>query len=317
MSFGARLPRLLIIVSALQGLAGTLAPVLAQNYPTWGWDSPRRYYRPAPPPPRYDNGYDDEDRYDEPRYRRRFYEDRGGDEDRYYEPRASRQGRPDRYYEQDQGGDYVEEDNKAVGVDGGPRPGIAPQAPAQIAFSANYPPGSIVIDTSARKLYFVTSTSRAFAYPIGVGRDGFSWTGSEKISRITDWPDWYPPAEMRARRPELPSRMLGGLNNPLGAKALYLGNTLYRIHGTNDPKSIGKAESSGCFRMLNANVLHLASLVEIGTPVTVVRTLGSGVAAAEPRQKRRFTVDEQSQPSRRRPAREDIDNGWNDEPWYR
>ena len=120
----------------------------------------------------------------------------------------------------------------------------------------------------------MTRPTAAFAYPIGVGREGFSWTGSEKVSNITDWPDWYPPAEMRKRKPELPERMLGGLNNPLGAKAIYLGNTLYRIHGTNDPKSIGRAESSGCFRMLNAHVLHLASLVQVGTPVTVVRSLG-------------------------------------------
>ena len=106
----------------------------------------------------------------------------------------------------------------------------------------------------------------------------------KSFATSTDWPDWYPPAEMRKRKPELPERMLGGLNNPLGAKAIYLGNTLYRIHGTNDPKSIGRAESSGCFRMLNAHVLHLASLVQVGTPVTVVRSLGNNpvVASKQP-----------------------------------
>jgi len=113
-----------------------------------------------------------------------------------------------------------------------------------------------------------------------VGRQGFAWTGKEKVARITDWPDWYPPAEMRQRRPELPQRMLGGVHNPLGAKAIYLGNTLYRIHGTNDPKSIGKAESSGCFRMMNENVLHLASLVKVGTEVTIVRSLKGSVVAS-------------------------------------
>ena len=140
-----------------------------------------------------------------------------------------------------------------------------------------------MIDTGARKLYFVTGPTTAFAYPIGVGRDGFSWTGTEKVSRIQDWPDWYPPADMRQRKPELPEKMLGGIRNPLGVKAIYLGNTLYRIHGTNDPKSIGKAESSGCFRMLNQNVLHLAALVQVGAQVTVVNSLrGGGVVAARP-----------------------------------
>ena len=142
-------------------------------------------------------------------------------------------------------------------------------------------PGSIVIDTSRRKLYYVTGMTSAYAYPIGVGREGFSWTGAEKASRVADWPDWYPPAEMRKRKPELPEKMLGGVNNPLGAKAIYLGNTLYRIHGTNDPKSIGKAESSGCFRMLNQHVLHLASLVQVGASVTVVQSLSPNQVASK------------------------------------
>jgi lipoprotein-anchoring transpeptidase ErfK/SrfK len=154
-------------------------------------------------------------------------------------------------------------------------------APPKVVFNAPYAPGSIVIDTSARKLYYVLNTHTAYAYSIGVGRQGFAWTGREKVSRIADWPDWYPPAEMRQRQPGLPVRMLGGIGNPLGAKAIYLGNTLYRIHGTNEPKSIGKAMSSGCFRMMNANVLHLASLVHVGTEVTIVRSLSGRVAAAE------------------------------------
>jgi lipoprotein-anchoring transpeptidase ErfK/SrfK len=96
-------------------------------------------------------------------------------------------------------------------------------------------------------------------------------TNTEKISRIVDWPEWVPPAEMLKRQPELPLKMTGGLNNPLGVKALYLGDSLYRIHGTNDAKSIGRAASSGCFRMLNEHVMHLSSLVQIGTPVKVVK----------------------------------------------
>jgi lipoprotein-anchoring transpeptidase ErfK/SrfK len=156
---------------------------------------------------------------------------------------------------------------------GGSRPDIAAVAPPIVEFSYEFPENSIVIDTGGRMLYFVLSNNRAFAYSISVGREGFSWTGTETISRKQDWPDWYPPAEMRERDRHLPEKMSGGLKNPLGAMALYLGNTLYRIHGTNDAKSIGRAASSGCFRMLNSAVLHLASITEIGTTVSVVSSL--------------------------------------------
>jgi len=156
---------------------------------------------------------------------------------------------------------------------GGARPAVAPQAPGIVAFPYDYAAASIVIDTSARRLYYVLPEGRAYQYPISVGREGFNWFGTEAISRKHEWPDWYPPAEMRERDPRLPEKMTGGIRNPLGATALYLGNTLYRIHGTNDVKSIGQAQSSGCFRMMNASVVHLASLVEIGTSVTVVAHL--------------------------------------------
>jgi lipoprotein-anchoring transpeptidase ErfK/SrfK len=157
--------------------------------------------------------------------------------------------------------------------DGGARPEIAPQAPSVVTFLHDYPLNSIVIDTGSRKLYYVLADSRAYEYGISVGREGFNWTGTETVSRKQAWPDWHPPAEMRERDPALPEKMTGGLKNPLGAMALYLGNTLYRIHGTNDAKSIGRAASSGCFRMLNAHVLHLASVAEIGTAVNVVASL--------------------------------------------
>jgi lipoprotein-anchoring transpeptidase ErfK/SrfK len=157
--------------------------------------------------------------------------------------------------------------------DGGPRPEIAPVAPATVAFEHDFPANSIVIDTGTRALYYVLPDKRAYRYAISVGREGFNWTGTEKISRKQAWPDWYPPAEMRERDAKLPEKMTGGLKNPLGAMALYLGDTLYRIHGTNDVKSIGQAQSSGCFRMLNAAVLHLAAQAEIGTAVTVVASL--------------------------------------------
>jgi lipoprotein-anchoring transpeptidase ErfK/SrfK len=156
---------------------------------------------------------------------------------------------------------------------GGERPAIEPIAPRKISFPSGYPVGSIVIDTKGRQLFFVESSMEALYYPISVGREGFTWTGTEKISRVADWPDWYPPEEMRARDWRLPEKMTGGIKNPLGVKALYLGNTLYRIHGTNDAKSIGRAASSGCFRMLNGHVIDLASRVQTGTEVTVVHRL--------------------------------------------
>jgi lipoprotein-anchoring transpeptidase ErfK/SrfK len=162
---------------------------------------------------------------------------------------------------------------------GGPRPFVSPVAPATVRFSG-YAPGSIVIDTGGRALYFVRSAGTAYRYPIGVGRQGFSWTGTQRVSRIAAWPDWHPPAEMRQREPHLPVKMTGGLYNPLGARAIYLGNTLYRIHGTNNARSVGSASSSGCFRMTNGNVAHLASLVQVGAAVHVMRRLPASVRRA-------------------------------------
>ena len=165
---------------------------------------------------------------------------------------------------------------------GGARPLIEPQAPEKVVFHSNFTPNSIVIDSAGRKLYYVLSPTEAYRYPISVGREGFSWTGTEVISRTQEWPDWHPPKEMIARDPRLPDKMTGGRRNPLGALALYLGNTLYRIHGTNDESTIGQAASSGCFRMLNEHVIHLANLAEIGTPVTVVKSLPKTLTASEP-----------------------------------
>jgi lipoprotein-anchoring transpeptidase ErfK/SrfK len=167
--------------------------------------------------------------------------------------------------------------------DGGPRPEIHAQAPAVVAFPYDFAPSSIVIDTSGRRLYYVLGNNQAYMYPISVGREGFNWTGMETISRKQAWPDWYPPGEMRQRDPRLPEKMMGGTRNPLGAMALYLGTTLYRIHGTNDVKSIGQAQSSGCFRMMNSAVVHLASVAEVGTPVAVVAALPKGVEVSQVR----------------------------------
>ena len=176
-------------------------------------------------------------------------------------------------------------------LSGGDRPYISSIQPKRVSFPNSYAAGSIVIDHQGRQLFLVQSSSTALRYPISVGREGFNWNGTEKISRVGEWPDWHPPAEMRERDPSLPEKMTGGIRNPLGAKALYLGNTLYRIHGTNDAKSIGRAASSGCFRMLNGHVVDLASRVGVGTPVTVVRRLPPELAR---------TVAEQVSPDRER-----------------
>ncbi len=134
-------------------------------------------------------------------------------------------------------------------------------------------PGTIIIDNSDRRLYHVISRGVAMTYGIAVGRDGFRWTGVEKVSAKTEWPDWYPPQEMREREAKrghiLPARMEGGIKNPLGARALYLGRTEYRIHGTNTPSSIGKFASSGCIRMANEDVEHLYAQVKVGATVIV------------------------------------------------
>jgi lipoprotein-anchoring transpeptidase ErfK/SrfK len=166
-------------------------------------------------------------------------------------------------------------------MDGGEKPVIAPEKPPVVYLENNEPPGTVIVDTGGRKLYYVLPGKQAYAYPISVGRDGFTWTGTERISRIASWPSWTPPPEMRQRQPGLPITVSGGLINPLGAKALYLGNSIYRIHGTNNERSIGRASSSGCFRMTNEHVTHLATLARIGTTVRVVASY-SGVSTSAP-----------------------------------
>ena len=130
-----------------------------------------------------------------------------------------------------------------------------------MSFSGRYSPGTIVISTSERRLYLVLPNGQALRYGIGVGRDGFSWSGSHRITAKKEWPGWTPPAEMLARRPDLPRYLPGGIQNPLGARAMYLGSTLYRIHGSNEPETIGHAVSSGCIRMTNEDVTDLYNRV--------------------------------------------------------
>jgi len=133
-----------------------------------------------------------------------------------------------------------------------------------------YEPGSIIINTAERRLYFVLSESSALKYGIGVGRDGFRWAGMHRVTQKREWPDWVPPEQMLARQPHLPRYMKGGPDNPLGARAIYLGSTLYRIHGSNEPETIGEAVSSGCFRMTNDDVIDLYDRVKIGAAVQVL-----------------------------------------------
>ncbi len=165
-------------------------------------------------------------------------------------------------------------------MSGGGTPNISAVAPPKVSFPNSYGSGTVVIDTAGRRLYYVLSSSSAYRYPIAVGRQGFTWTGTQKISRKVAWPDWTPPAEMLERKPELPGHMEGGIRNPLGAMALYLGSSLYRIHGTNDVKTIGQAASSGCIRMTNGNVMHLAGIAGVGTTVHVLNKLPSNIAKA-------------------------------------
>jgi len=139
-----------------------------------------------------------------------------------------------------------------------------------VSYPSNEAPGTIIVDTPHTYLYLVLGGGKAMRYGIGVGREGFTWSGMHPIVRKTEWPDWYPPAEMIRRQPYLPRMVAGGPGNPLGARALYIGGTEYRIHGTNDPTSIGKFVSSGCIRLTNADVKDLFSRVKVGAKVIVL-----------------------------------------------
>ena len=159
----------------------------------------------------------------------------------------------------------------APGVDhGNSSDDLAEQFQRQAVFyRSQHPVGTIIIDTAERHLYLIESETRALRYGIGVGRDGFTWAGLLQITRKSEWPDWRPPPEMIERQPYLPRFMAGGPGNPLGARAMYLGNTVYRIHGTNAPETIGHAVSSGCFRLVNDDVIDLYDRVPVGTHVIV------------------------------------------------
>jgi lipoprotein-anchoring transpeptidase ErfK/SrfK len=143
-----------------------------------------------------------------------------------------------------------------------------------VSYASREAPGTIIIDTPHTYLYYVLGNGQAIRYGIGVGRDGFRWSGSQSVTRMAEWPDWTPPNEMIVRQPYLPRWMAGGKGNPLGARAIYLGSTEYRIHGTNAPQTIGTRVSSGCIRLINADVIDLFGRVTIGTKVIVLANPG-------------------------------------------
>jgi len=145
----------------------------------------------------------------------------------------------------------------------------SPIAKAIVDYDTKYKVGTIVVETGERRLYLVLADGKAMKYGIGVGREGFTWSGTNKVTRMAEWPGWTPPAQMRKRVPDLPAYMPGGPENPLGARALYIGSTLYRIHGTSEPWTIGQAVSSGCIRLTNEDVTDLYERVKVGATVIV------------------------------------------------
>lgn len=148
---------------------------------------------------------------------------------------------------------------------------VSPVPRTAVSYPGNHRPGTVVINTRERRLYLVLGNGQALRYGIGVGRDGMTWAGTTRVSAKREWPGWTPPAEMHRRQPGLPKHMPGGPENPLGARALYLGSSLYRIHGSNEPETIGQAVSSGCFRLTNEDVIDLYNRVPVGATVIVQR----------------------------------------------
>jgi lipoprotein-anchoring transpeptidase ErfK/SrfK len=154
--------------------------------------------------------------------------------------------------------------------DGAYRPQASAIPRQVVSYSGRHAPGTIVVATRERRLYYVLGNGQAIQYGVGVGRPGFTWSGTKTVTMKREWPDWRPPAQMLRRRPDLPRHMAGGPDNPLGARAMYLGGSLYRIHGSNEPETIGQAVSSGCIRMTNEDVVDLYSRVKVGTRVVVL-----------------------------------------------
>jgi lipoprotein-anchoring transpeptidase ErfK/SrfK len=178
-------------------------------------------------------------------------------------------GAPARAATDEVGGSYVDLLSLNLKYDGRPQ---ASSIPREIVdFDQKYAPGTILVSSKERRLYFVLPEGKAIRYGVGVGRPGFEWGGAQTVSTKREWPSWTPPVEMLKRRPDLPRHMVGGPENPLGARAMYLGSSLYRIHGSNEPDTIGQAVSSGCIRMTNDDVVDLYERVKVGARVIVMR----------------------------------------------
>jgi lipoprotein-anchoring transpeptidase ErfK/SrfK len=168
---------------------------------------------------------------------------------------------------------------------------LAPNLQRQVvSYATPASAGTIIIDTAHTYLFYVLGNGKAIRYGVGVGRDGFTWSGAQTVTRMAEWPDWTPPQEMIDRQPYLPRWMAGGKSNPLGARAIYLGSTVYRIHGTNAPATIGTRVSSGCIRMTNADVTDLYSRVTVGTKIIVLSNQGQVAQRTAPAVPARFTT---------------------------
>jgi lipoprotein-anchoring transpeptidase ErfK/SrfK len=188
----------------------------------------------------------------------------GDDQTQYPDPRAARARNPQPVDPQ-QAARQSQPDYEPA------RPAFDPMYEKQVVdYDGREAPGTLVIDTTQKFLYLVQAKGKALRYGVGVGKPGFAWSGIKRISAKKEWPDWTPPAEMLERRPDLPRHMAGGPENPLGARAMYLGSSLYRIHGSNEPWTIGTAVSSGCIRMRNEDVIDLYGRVTVGTKVVVI-----------------------------------------------
>ena len=251
-------------ITILIGLAGLGSDGHAQSYPSRGYPLPQEYPRQPEQPAWYGQGEGDP----------------GPDIDRAVRPKSANASR-------DAGiaGSTRGEPSGFAGLppDVRPEAGPAKDLPSQfrrtlVDYYTKEPAGTIIVDTPNTHLYLTLGNGKALRYGIGVGREGFTWSGSEKVSRMAEWPDWNPPEQMIERQPYLPRFMAGGEGNPLGARALYLGDTLFRIHGTNQPSTIGTFVSSGCIRLTNDDITDLYRRVKVGTRVVVLSANGTAPA---------------------------------------
>ncbi len=277
-------------------LAGSINSTAAQYFPPQpsppvGYPPPAYYPYPASPPPPY-QGEDpyldaDEEPYDDPYYRPYAPQPQPMIGDQQAQPPSgdikSAPLPPPTMSPQDPRTAVA-----ALPPDYQPEQGPAKELPPQfrrtiVDYPTIEPPGTIIIDTPNTYLYLMLGHGKAIRYGVGVGREGFTWSGTERISRMKEWPDWFPPKEMIARQPYLPRFMAGGETNPLGARAMYLGNTEYRIHGTNQPSTIGSFVSSGCIRLTNEDVEDLYGRVAVGTPVIVLPGANTAASQMRPR----------------------------------